>query len=293
MSNARTPTTRCPLRPLSRFPVVAVERPVPQPQNTIPEDPLMLKRLSLAAVLALLPALALAQGPLPNAALCDGSDMRHAGQMRTVGRTLIGATALADLAAILTIPRSPAGAEKAGGHFRVVAVTAPVALAALFVAGRASPGDHFWQGIVARLKVGETRSAEVRSCLQRPQARTSTGSEERWTYVWSRPSAPGGPRDHSLRLTFRDSVLAEVLTADVEHSAASGAGLDSADVRAHRHRGYCMPPIPIVADPFATPTDTTAAAAAMARAQADADAAMKNAAAAAAYATCMASDSGR
>ena len=53
----------------------------------------MLKRLSLAAVLAVLPALTLAQGPLPNASLCDGSDMRHAGQMRTIGHSFFGATA--------------------------------------------------------------------------------------------------------------------------------------------------------------------------------------------------------
>lgn len=253
----------------------------------------MLKRLSLTAVLALIPALALAQGPVPNASLCDGSDMRHAGQMRTIGHSLFGATALADLAAVLTIPRNPEGAKTAGSHFRVIAVTAPVALAGLFIAGRASPGDRFWQGVVTRLKVGETRSADVRSCLQRPQAKTSTGSEERWTYVMSRPSVLDAPRSQSLRLTFRDSVLAEVLTKEVERPAMSGTHLDSTGSRPDRHRGFCAPPIPVVADAFPTPADTTAAAAAMARAQADADAAMKNAAAAAAYASCMASDSVR
>lgn len=250
-------------------------------------------RLSIIAVLASLPTIALAQGTAPNAALCDGSDMRHAAQMRTVGHSLFGATALADLAAVLTIPRTPDGAKQAGSHFRVVAITAPVALTGLFIAGRASPGDGFWENVVAHLKVGETRSGDVRSCLQRPQAKTSNGSEEHWTYVTSRPSVLIAPRYHSLRLTFRDSILTEVLTKEVDLSATSGTHLDSAGPRLDRHRGFCAPPIPIVAVAFPTPTDTSAAAAAMARAQADADAAMKNAAAAAAYASCMASDSVR
>lgn len=253
----------------------------------------MLSRLSIIAVLAFVPTIALAQDSAPNAAICDGSDIRHAAQMRTVGHSLFGATALADLAAVLTIPRTPDGAKQAGSHFRVVAITAPVALAGLFIAGRASPGDGFWENVVARLKVGETKSGDVRSCLQRPQAKMSNGREERWTYVTSRPSVLDAPRYHSLRLTFRDSILTEVLTEEVDHSAMSRTHLDSAGPRFERHRGFCAPPIPVVADAFPTPTDTTAAAAAIARAQADADAAMKNAAAAAAYASCMASDSAR
>jgi hypothetical protein len=253
----------------------------------------MPNRLSIIAVLAALPTIALAQGPAPNAAICDGSDMRHAAQMRTVGRSIFGATALADLAAVLTIPRTPDGAKQAGSHFRVVAITAPVALTGLFIAGRASPGEGFWENVVAHLKVGETKSTDVRSCLQRPQVRTSNGREERWTYLTVRPSVFDASHLHSLQLTFRDSVLAEVLTREVDHSAISATHLDSAGPRLDRHRGFCAPPIPVVGDAFPTPTDTSAAAAAMARAKADADAAMKNAAAAAAYAACMASDSVR
>ena len=252
----------------------------------------MLTRLSLAAVLAALPAVSLAQGPAP-AAICDGSQIEHAAQMRSVGHSLFRATALADLVALLTIPRNPSGAEKAGSHFRFVAITAPVALAGVAIASRAAPGEGFWENVIARLKVGETKSADVRSCLQRPQVKTSNGREERWTYVMYHPSVLDAPRFHSLRLTFRDSVLAEVLTKEVEGSAMASAGLDSTGVSFDRHRGFCMPPIPVVADPFPTPTDTTAAAAATARARADADAASKNAATFAAYAACMASDSVR
>ena len=97
----------------------------------------------------------------------------------------------------------------------------------------------------------------------------------------------------TVRLVFRDSVLADVQRTEVTRYAAAGArhGVETRD--ADRHHGFCAPPIPAVADPFPTPIDTSAAAAAMARAQADADAAAKNAAAFAAYAACMASDSAR
>lgn len=262
-------------------------------QYAIPEDTPMFSRLALAALFVSLPVVTLAQGAAPNAPVCDGSAIRHAVQMRTVGHTMFTATALADLAAVLTIPRTPDGAKQAGSHFRVVAITAPVALAGVFIAGRASPGEDFWRNVVANLKVGETKSADVGSCLRRPQVKTNNGSEERWTYVMYRPSVLDATRYHSLRLTFRDSVLTEVLTKEVEHSAMSRAPLEATAPPLDRHHGFCAPPIPVVADAFPTPTDTSAAAAAIARAQADADAAMKNAAASAAYASCMASDSAR
>jgi len=253
----------------------------------------MLKRLAIATVFATLPTLALAQGATSAAAVCDGSEIRHAERVRAVGHTLFGATAVADLAAMLTIPHNPAGAKTAPGHFRFVAATSPLAIAGLFIAGRAAPGDGFWDRVIARMKVGETKSADVRLCLQRPQVKTSNGVEERWTYVMARPVGLVAPSLHSLRLTFRDSVLAEVLTTEVDRSAMAGAGFDSTGLRLDRHRGFCAPPIPVAADPFPIPTDTSAAAAAMARAQADADAAMKNSAAVAAYAACMVSDSAR
>jgi hypothetical protein len=142
--------------------------------------------------------------------------------------------------------------------------------------------------------VGETKSADVRRCLERPVITTTNGAEERWTYVMSRPvGLVVAPNSRSLRLTFRDGVLSEVLTTEVDGSALGGGLFGSTGLGLDRHHGFCAPPIPVVADPVPTPMDTSAAAAAMARAQADADAAMKNAAAAAAYAACMASDSAR
>ena len=255
----------------------------------------MLRRLSLVTVFAFVPTLSFAQSAMPNgphgAAICDGSEIRHVERMRAAGHSLFSATALVDLAAVLTIPRNPDGASQARSHFAVVAATTPIALAGLFMAGRASPGEAFWQRVVARLEVGRTTSDDVRTCLRRPQVQTNNGREERWTYVMFRPSVLDAPRVQSLRLTFRDSVLAEVLTKEVERSATAPPPLDSTGLRFNRRRGFCAPPVPVVADPFPTPMDTTAAAAAMARAQADAEAASKNAAIFAAYASCMASDS--
>jgi hypothetical protein len=255
----------------------------------------MLKRLALVTLLAALPvvpAVALAQAATPPSAVCDGSQVRHAENMRTLGRTLFTATAVADLAAVLTIPRSPDGATKAPSHFAFIAATAPVAFAGAIIAQRAHPGESFWQNVIARLEVGQTRTTDVQLCLHRPDVRSSSTTGERWTYVTTRPALLGGSF-RSLRLTFRDSVLTNVDQTEVNRVAGAGAARDPFGGQPAHHHGYCMPPIPAVADPFPTPTDTTFAAAAMARAQADAEAASKNAAAASAYAICMASDSAR
>ncbi|MFL5560999.1 MAG: hypothetical protein ACJ79K_05955 [Gemmatimonadaceae bacterium] len=252
----------------------------------------MLNRLALVTLLAALPTvptIALAQGAAPPSAVCDGSQIRHAERMRNVGRTLFTATAVADLAAVLTIPRSPDGATKASSHFAFIGATAPVAFAGAIIAQRAHPGESFWQSVIARLKVGETSTTDVQLCLHRPDVRTSSTTGERWTYVTARPALFDGTL-RSLRLTFRDSVLTNVEQTEVNRVADARGSHDSTNGQPARHRGYCMPPIPAVADPFPTPTDTTFAAAAMARAKADADAASKNAAAAATYAACMASD---
>ncbi|NUQ21687.1 MAG: hypothetical protein HOQ09_12125, partial [Gemmatimonadaceae bacterium] len=71
-------------------------------------------------------------------------------------------------------------------------------------------------------------------------------------------------------------------------AAGHGATTPATTEVAERHHELCIPPAPVIADPFPIPTDTSAAAAAMARAQADADAAAKNAANATDYAACIA-----
>lgn len=245
----------------------------------------MLKRLAFAALFASVPAVALAQSA---ALVCDGSEISRAERTRTIGRALYVGTAAADLAAMLTIPRNPGGVGTARSHFAFIGATLPVAIAGFFIANNASPGEKFWERVVARLKVGETRSADVRLCLHRPNVSSSSTTEEQWTYLTARPFGPGGTF-RTLHLIFRDSVLADVQRTEVNRYA--DAGTTFGPIEGSRHRGFCAPPVPVAADPFPTPTDTGAAAAAMARAQADAAAASRNAAAAAAYAACMASDS--
>jgi len=251
----------------------------------------MLKRLGLAVVFVSLPTVARAQGAAPSAAVCDGSEISRAERGYHVGRSLAIGTAAADVVAILTIPRTPDGARKAGSHFGFIAATSPIAIAGLVVAMRATPGEPFWERVISRMKVGETKAADVRLCLHRPDASSSSTTEERWTYVTARPSGVFGDTYRTVRLTFRDSVLANVERTEVKHSADGRYGSGGIGGWPDRHHGYCAPPIPVVADAFPTPIDTSAGAAAMARAQADADAASKNAQAQAAYAACMASDS--
>ena len=252
----------------------------------------MLKHLALAAMLASspsVPTIARAQGTAPNAAVCDGSEMRHYDRARQIASALYLGAAAADLVAIVTIPRNPDGAGVASSHFAFVAATTPIALGGFVIARNAYPGDKFWQRVVASLKVGETRAADVQLCLHRPNVSSTSTTGQRWTYLITRPTA-FSTTVGTLRLTFRDSVLADVERTEVRDYAA-GKRRGSTDQPLDRHHGFCMPPMTVVADAFPTPTDTGFAAAAMARAKADADAAMKNAEASAAYAACIASDS--
>jgi hypothetical protein len=252
----------------------------------------MLMRRGVALVLVLLPTLARAQDAPASAAVCDGSEVSRAERARGVGSALFYGAVVADLAAVLTIPRTPEGAKVAGAHFSVIAATSPVLVTGFVLARRSSPGESFWERIIPRLKVGETRAADVRLCLHRPDASSSSTTGERWTYVTARPSALGaGGTLRTVRLTFHDGLLADVERTEVRQYADGRRSDGSIDTTLERHRGFCAPPIPVVADPVPAPIDTSAAAAAMARAQADADAATKNAQAQAAYAACMASDS--
>jgi hypothetical protein len=250
----------------------------------------MLKRLTLAALFVSLPTLARAQSVASSASVCDGSEIRHAERVRNVGGALFVGAVAADLVAVLTIPRNPEGARMAGSHFRIIAATSPILLTGAVLSKTATPGKNFWERVVARMKVGETRAADVRLCLHRPDVASSSTTGERWTYVTARPLGLGNTF-RTVRLTFRDSVLADVERTEVNHRADARHDHDWIGARLGRHQGFCTPPVPVVADAFPIATDTTPGAAAMARAQADADAAARNAQAQAAYAACMASDS--
>ena len=252
----------------------------------------MLQRLAFMTALATLPAAALAQAAAPSAAVCDGSAVSRAERVHDLGRALFTATALADVVAVLTIPHNPGGVSKAQSRLGFTVATLPVAMAGVFIAHRAHPGDTFWRGVMSRLTVGRTSAADVRLCLHRPDISSRNTTEEQWTYVIERPTTLGGSL-RTLRLTFRDSVLADVQQTEVNEAPYARTTRDAIGSWPDRHHGFCAPPVPVIADPFPTPSDTTFAAAAIARAQADAEAASKNAAAAAAYAACMASDSAR
>lgn len=250
----------------------------------------MFRHQWLVAVLVALPTLARAQGTAPAAPLCDGSEIRHAERTRDIGNALLFSTAAVDLTALLTIPRNPDGARTAPSHFRLVAATLPIAITGFVVARHASPGESFWERVITRMKVGETRAADVQLCLHRPDASASNTRGERWTYVTARPGALGGTF-RTVRLTFRDSILTDVERTAVRQSADGRHDDGTSGARLDRRHGFCAPPIPVVADAFPAATDTTFAARSMARAQADADAASKNAQLQSAYAMCVASDS--
>jgi hypothetical protein len=201
------------------------------------EGTTMTTRLLLAALLTSLPAALAAQSAsnasagvvrLPGAldsvvaaasgklaAICDGSEMRRAQRLRWTGAALAGGSlvvsALATSAAFHNPPRDFEGGKALGRRTMTIAVgSLPFALAGGYLYTRSYPGESFWQRTLARMKIGETRSAQVRACLREPWATSVTttfgsGAQEEWTYAWKRWGSL-----HSVRFTFKDSVLAEV-----------------------------------------------------------------------------------
>ncbi|NUQ19583.1 MAG: hypothetical protein HOQ09_01350, partial [Gemmatimonadaceae bacterium] len=213
----------------------------------------MLTRLTLAAALAslqlptsLLAQRAAAATATQSSAVCDGSEIRRIERWRDVGGTLFVGTALVDLAAVLSVPRDPSGAQVMPRRVRFVLGTAPVALAGYLIAVNAYPHAGFWRRTLSRLKVGETTSADVRTCLHRPAVATTTGTDAWWTYLTSRPRPLGGGVLSAVRLSFHDGVLAEVRQTEVTHQAAGhGATTPATTEVAERHHELCIPPAPV------------------------------------------------
>ena len=150
------------------------------------------------------------------APICDGSAIRSAKHRAYLGLAMMGASIPVSLIGMYKTVHStnhPEGPVATG-----LAAGTALVTTGFIVAGTANPRESFWEGMIARMKTGETRSADVRTCLDRPAARTSTDSLEEWTYITSH-----GSRIKSVSLTFRDSVLvgikrAEVTAALAEHS---------------------------------------------------------------------------
>lgn len=149
--------------------------------------------------------------------LCDDAAIRRARTRRTVGGTIaLGVLAGTIVAMEQNAQRGLDDPARGGQVFRrngvVVGAFFPLFFGAL---GYAATGldASFWEQAVANLKIGETRSADVRACLGEPRAVTSSGTEEQWTYAWRH-------RDllHAVNLTFEDSVLTGVRRSRVKVS---------------------------------------------------------------------------
>jgi hypothetical protein len=149
------------------------------------------------------------------APVCDGSTIRSAKHRAYVGLAMMGASLPVSLIGMYKTVHSPSHPE--GPVATGVAIGAALAIGGYLVASTSVPRESFWEGAVARMKTGETRSADVRACLDRPSARVRSDSLDEWTYITSQ-----GRWIKSVKLTFRDSILvgvkrAEVAAALVDH----------------------------------------------------------------------------
>jgi hypothetical protein len=184
----------------------------------------MLRRLAVA-VLALSPSqrlfaqlrtepVAVVQAPndaVIASAVCDGSEMTSAEQRRTVGNVLIGAgAAMLVLGATVVPHRTP------GPLLTAVGAGMAVSLTGGYLRWSAVPNDDFWRQVIARAKTGATRSADIRSCLHDPEALSSAGTQEQWTYFLRRPLIEGtGKTVRTVTFSFQDSVLTQVRRTEV------------------------------------------------------------------------------
>jgi hypothetical protein len=177
----------------------------------------MTNRLALSALLSALPAVLSAQSP----PICDGSEMRRLEHRRRFGGVLAASVLAVDLVGeaylLATLDRRPGEAAMATAevHFRKTIALAlgsvPIVAFGYYLHANSYPTESFWQQTLARMKIGETRSTDVRACLHAPSGVTSSiaDREEQWTYYAARPD----PRRHGVRtvsFTFKDSVLADV-----------------------------------------------------------------------------------
>jgi hypothetical protein len=197
----------------------------------------MIGLLFLAALLASLPIALPAQLPaLPLerqlAPICDGSEMRRLERRRQVGGrlalgTLAGNALVFGLSLGSSNPESAPRAIENGRRAMTFAIaTLPLVFLGAHMHASGYPGEAFWERALARMKVGETTSRDVRACLSTPSATSSSGAEERWTYVTARSDGWSSRSLATVSLTFKNGVLAEVrrsaLSLDRTWPAAEG-----------------------------------------------------------------------
>jgi hypothetical protein len=92
----------------------------------------------------------------------------------------------------------------------IIAVGVPLFLIAGSY-GDADLSTGSWERAIANVKIGETRSSDVRACLHEPRATTTSGSEEAWTYAWQHRG-----QLYTVKLTFKDSLLTELRRSRVQ-----------------------------------------------------------------------------
>jgi outer membrane protein assembly factor BamE (lipoprotein component of BamABCDE complex) len=142
-----------------------------------------------------------------SAPLCDGSEMAAVRSRRTLGKGLI----IGGLGAIVVGPAlvtSLSGYSSAVGLMSVGAIAATVGAYLHF---NTNPSDTFWQNTMSQIKVGETRTEDVRQCLGSPTASTSSGAEETWTYATAKTGFLGvGGSARTVAITFKDSVVSKL-----------------------------------------------------------------------------------
>jgi outer membrane protein assembly factor BamE (lipoprotein component of BamABCDE complex) len=141
------------------------------------------------------------------APLCDGSEMASVRSRRSVGKVLffggLGVVAISP-----TLVTSVSGYSSAVSLMSVGAIASAVGL---YLHYNSNPSDQFWQNTMSQIKVGETRTEDVRQCLGPPSANTSTGSEETWTYAMAKTGFLGlGGSAKTVAITFRDSVVSKL-----------------------------------------------------------------------------------
>lgn len=145
---------------------------------------------------------------------CDGSEMRSFKIRQRVGEGIMLGSLVAGAVTGLSVHSNASSGRSAAMGF---AVGVPLFLIGGAVRELGYPSESFFERAIAGMKTGETRSADVRTCLSAPVATSSNGKVEEWTYFTSRPGFTRSIK--SVKFTFREGVLAEIQHAQLDGDA--------------------------------------------------------------------------
>lgn len=141
-----------------------------------------------------------------SAPVCDGSEMQHVQQRRTLGKVLF----IGGLGAIVASPMLVNGTD-ASGAVDVMMLGAVASSVGVYMHYYSKPSEEFWQTTLPTLKVGHTSSVDARECFRNPSAYSMGGAEEVWTYNMASPGLFGlGGSSRTVSLVFRNGVLADI-----------------------------------------------------------------------------------